>query len=78
MADIKDGAVLSGVHVRHDVTVFVLDGHAPAGKLHHLPTLGPVEVKQGRLLQGSLEEMRRHHDSFSFNFNKDYHVIILE
>lgn len=60
VADIKDGAVFSGVHVWHDVAVFVLDGHAPAGKLHHLPTLGPVEVKQGRLLMGTLEWIGRH------------------
>lgn len=55
VADVKDGAALSGVHVRRDVTVFVLDRHAPAGKLHHLSSMCPVEIKQRRLLQGSLE-----------------------
>lgn len=54
VADVENGAVLSGVHVRGDVTVFVLDGHAPAGELHHLPSVCPVEVKQRSLLQGSL------------------------
>lgn len=55
MADVKNGAVLSGVHVRRDVTVFVLDRHAPTGKLHHLSSMCPVEIKQRSLLQGSLE-----------------------
>ena len=54
VADVEDGAVLSGVHVRGDVAVFVLDGHTPACELHHLSPLLPVEVKQLGLLHGSL------------------------
>lgn len=61
VADIEDGAVLSGVHVWHDVTVFVLDGHTPARKLHHLSPMMPVEVEQRRLLQGSLGGNIKHH-----------------
>lgn len=59
VTDIKDGAVLSGVHVRGNVTVFILNGHTPACKLHHLSPLPPVEVKQWSLLQGSLGK-RKH------------------
>lgn len=59
VADVENGAVLSGVHVRRDVTVFVLDRHAPAGKLHHLASVGPVEIKQRSLLQGSLKRGSR-------------------
>lgn len=55
VADVENGAVLSGVHVRRDVAVFVLDRHAPAGKLHHLSSVCPVEIKERSLLQGSLE-----------------------
>lgn len=55
VADVKDGAVFSSVHVRRDVAVFVLDRHAPAGKLHHLSSMCTVEIKEWSLLQGSLE-----------------------
>lgn len=56
VANIKDGAVLSGVHVWGDVAVFVLNWHAPACKLHHLPAMLLVEIKERSLPDGSLEE----------------------
>lgn len=54
VTDVEDGTVLSGVHVRADVTVFVLHRHTPACKFYHLPSMCSVEVKQWRLLQGDL------------------------
>lgn len=60
VADVEDGAVLSGVHVRGDVTVFVLDRHTPACKLHHLSAMPSVEVKQRSLPQGSLGKIKHY------------------
>lgn len=73
VADVEDGAVLSSVHVRRDVAVFVLDRHAPAGKLHHLSSTCTVEVKEWSLLQGSLEGGLRHRSDLGTKKRKHLH-----
>lgn len=86
MTDIKDGAVLTCVHVRGNVAVFVLHWHAPSRKLHHLTTLILVEVMQLGLLYhlqnrkfcNAMTLYKAHNINFikSVNFKIPYYYIL--
>lgn len=63
------------------MTVFVLDRHSPACKLHHLSPIFFVEVKQGSLSQRSLEIQTKNSSSaftIKMVLKSVYKICILE